>query len=130
MRKIIIFLLPAIFLSCGDSRTVKGGVYEVPEEAGDSDTTEDVWMADQLPADTVVADPGDSMVPGDGDQPGEETPEDGDAEVYPPDEEVQQGNAYGYDKITICHKGKTIEVPLPALEAHLKHGDYEGACLD
>jgi len=33
------------------------------------------------------------------------------------------------DKVTICHKGKTISVGAPAVEAHINnHGDTEGPC--
>ena len=32
------------------------------------------------------------------------------------------------EKVTICHKGQTIEVPKPALQAHLNHGDTLGPC--
>lgn len=31
-------------------------------------------------------------------------------------------------KVTICHKGNTITVALPAVDAHLRHGDTLGAC--
>lgn len=31
-------------------------------------------------------------------------------------------------KVTICHKGNTIEVDFHALQAHLNHGDYKGEC--
>jgi hypothetical protein len=31
-------------------------------------------------------------------------------------------------KITICHKGQTLQVSLAALFAHLRHGDRLGAC--
>ncbi len=31
-------------------------------------------------------------------------------------------------KVTICHNGKTIEVSQKSLDAHLRHGDYLGAC--
>ena len=31
-------------------------------------------------------------------------------------------------KVTICHKGHTIEVSKKALKAHLQHGDTRGAC--
>lgn len=37
-----------------------------------------------------------------------------------------QGN--GQEKVTICHKGQTITVARPAVDAHLAHGDTEGAC--
>ncbi len=32
------------------------------------------------------------------------------------------------EKITICHKGKTIKVDESAVAAHLAHGDTLGAC--
>ena len=32
------------------------------------------------------------------------------------------------DKVTICHKGQTLEIPRSALQAHLKHGDTLGPC--
>lgn len=35
---------------------------------------------------------------------------------------------YGKDKVTICHKGKTLKVAKPSLKAHLEHGDTLGAC--
>ena len=31
-------------------------------------------------------------------------------------------------KVTICHKGQTLEVAEPALQAHLNHGDTLGPC--
>jgi hypothetical protein len=34
----------------------------------------------------------------------------------------------GQEKVTICHNGNTIEVSESALEAHLNHGDTQGAC--
>lgn len=35
----------------------------------------------------------------------------------------------GQEKVTLCHKGKTtISVAAPAVNAHLAHGDTEGAC--
>lgn len=39
------------------------------------------------------------------------------------------------DKVTICHKPgtpaeKTMEVPQPAVQGHLNHGDYIGECID
>ncbi|HBB92054.1 MAG: hypothetical protein A2X22_10080 [Bacteroidetes bacterium GWF2_49_14] len=33
-----------------------------------------------------------------------------------------------YAKIPICHKGKTVFVSINAVQAHLAHGDYLGAC--
>ncbi|RPJ01645.1 MAG: hypothetical protein EHM39_03010, partial [Chloroflexi bacterium] len=32
------------------------------------------------------------------------------------------------DKVTICHKGRTIRVSASALSAHLQHGDHRGTC--
>ncbi|MBI3336055.1 hypothetical protein HYZ98_00630 [Candidatus Peregrinibacteria bacterium] len=36
------------------------------------------------------------------------------------------------DTITICHvpNNKTMDLPLPALEGHMSHGDYLGTCTD
>ncbi len=34
----------------------------------------------------------------------------------------------GEKKVVVCHKGKTLEIAKPALEAHLKHGDTQGPC--
>jgi hypothetical protein len=34
----------------------------------------------------------------------------------------------GQEKVTICHKGQTIAVAEPAVQAHLKHGDAMGPC--
>jgi hypothetical protein len=31
-------------------------------------------------------------------------------------------------KVVICHKGNTLEVAEPAVQAHLNHGDSLGAC--
>jgi hypothetical protein len=31
-------------------------------------------------------------------------------------------------KVSICHKGQTLEVPEQAVEAHLGHGDTMGPC--
>jgi hypothetical protein len=38
------------------------------------------------------------------------------------------GYGYGQDRVTICHKGKTNVVAVPALAAHLAHGDTVGPC--
>ena len=35
-----------------------------------------------------------------------------------------------WKKITICHKGETIEISESALQAHLNHGDAVGPCDD
>jgi hypothetical protein len=69
-----------------------------------------------------------------GDCPDEEagTPEDpesttpDDPESTTPDSAA--GNQYGQEKVTICHKGHTLTVAAPALPAHERHGDVEGAC--
>jgi len=37
-------------------------------------------------------------------------------------------HAYGRQKVAVCHRGRTIQVALPALKAHLRHGDREGPC--
>jgi hypothetical protein len=44
--------------------------------------------------------------------------------------EEEHGRGAGQEKVTLCHKGRTITVGEPALEAHLSHhfGDREGAC--
>lgn len=31
-------------------------------------------------------------------------------------------------KVTICHKGQTLELPEGAIQAHLNHGDTLGPC--
>ena len=41
---------------------------------------------------------------------------------------AKKGQGKGQDKVTICHKGQTIQVAAPAVKAHLKHGDSLGAC--
>ena len=40
----------------------------------------------------------------------------------------QDGGVLGEEKVTICHKGQTITVAEPAVQAHLKHGDTPGPC--
>jgi hypothetical protein len=44
--------------------------------------------------------------------------------------EEEHGRGMGQQKVTLCHKGKTITVGEPALEAHLAHhvGDSKGGC--
>lgn len=32
------------------------------------------------------------------------------------------------ERVAICHRGRTIVVASPAVQAHLNHGDYLGAC--
>jgi hypothetical protein len=31
-------------------------------------------------------------------------------------------------KVSVCHKGQTLEIPEAAVEAHLGHGDTLGPC--
>jgi hypothetical protein len=31
-------------------------------------------------------------------------------------------------KVTLCHKGQTLELPEAAVQAHLNHGDTLGPC--
>jgi hypothetical protein len=40
----------------------------------------------------------------------------------------QNGSGLGQEKVTLCHNGHTITVGAPALAAHERHGDAEGAC--
>ena len=35
----------------------------------------------------------------------------------------------GQNKVKICHKGQTLELPEAAIQAHLGHGDTLGACV-
>src|ERR671921_582793 len=43
--------------------------------------------------------------------------------------EVEQGRSGSQQKITLCHKNKnTLTVGTPALAAHQRHGDTQGAC--
>ncbi len=41
-----------------------------------------------------------------------------------------KGDGYydGQDKVLVCHKGKTMELPPSALDGHLGHGDHRGRC--
>ena len=39
-----------------------------------------------------------------------------------------EGGGGGKDKVTLCHKKKTLTVGAPAQAAHLRHGDSPGAC--
>ncbi|MEJ7819141.1 MAG: hypothetical protein WKF44_02435, partial [Rubrobacteraceae bacterium] len=38
------------------------------------------------------------------------------------------GKSGGNAKVTVCHKGKTLNVGAPAERAHAGHGDPAGAC--
>jgi hypothetical protein len=40
----------------------------------------------------------------------------------------QSGAGPGEKKITICHKGQTLELPEAAIQVHLNHGDTLGPC--
>jgi hypothetical protein len=44
------------------------------------------------------------------------------------DEDAIQGDRP--ERVTICHKGRTITISSSALNAHLNHGDVEGPCGD
>ena len=35
----------------------------------------------------------------------------------------------GQSKVAVCHKGQTLELPEPAVQAHLDHGDTRGPCV-
>jgi hypothetical protein len=41
---------------------------------------------------------------------------------------LTNGGGNGQVKVTICHKGQTLEVAEPAVQAHLNHGDSLGPC--
>jgi hypothetical protein len=51
-------------------------------------------------------------------------------EETPGPEAAKNGGGAGSNgqKVTLCHKGKTLTVGAPAREAHLRHGDTEGPC--
>ena len=55
-------------------------------------------------------------------EPPEETPRAGVAQ------NGDGGGGSGQQKVTVCHKGKTLTVGAPAHAAHLRHGDTEGPC--
>lgn len=38
------------------------------------------------------------------------------------------GAGEGRGRVLVCHKGKTLEVAAPAVDAHLRHGDSRGPC--
>lgn len=42
--------------------------------------------------------------------------------------DLGNGGGNGQQKVTICHKGHTLEVAEPAVQAHLNHGDTVGPC--
>ena len=44
--------------------------------------------------------------------------------------EAEHGRGEGQQKVSLCHKHKTITVGAPALDAHLNHGDSKGVCPD
>ena len=41
---------------------------------------------------------------------------------------METGAGPGQNKIAICHKGQTLELPEAAIQAHLNHGDTLGPC--
>ena len=49
-------------------------------------------------------------------------------------ENVDEEDLHDYgekpERVTICHKGRTITISSSALNAHLNHGDVEGPCED
>ncbi|MFB9807428.1 PKD domain-containing protein [Haladaptatus pallidirubidus] len=40
----------------------------------------------------------------------------------------RSGDAPGQNRVEVCHRGRTIEVPSTTLDQHLAHGDTEGPC--
>ena len=45
-----------------------------------------------------------------------------------PSNQSGAGAGPGQKKITICHKGQTLELPESAIQIHLNHGDTLGPC--
>ena len=43
-------------------------------------------------------------------------------------DENEEREGSGGEKVTVCHKGKTLSVGAPAEPAHLGHGDDSGPC--
>ncbi len=43
-------------------------------------------------------------------------------------EDTEDSDSTTPERVTICHKGRTITISSSALNAHLNHGDVEGAC--
>ena len=35
-----------------------------------------------------------------------------------------KGKKHGHKKVAVCHKGEILFVPQPAVNGHLKHGDF------
>lgn len=54
--------------------------------------------------------------------------EDADMNDGEEDAETEEVDEFGQPKVTICHKGRTIHVAEPAVQAHLNHGDTLGPC--
>jgi hypothetical protein len=69
----------------------------------------------------------DSEDPDDGTDDDEEEPDDG-GDTTDESESDEGADDAGRQKVTICHKGRTINVNESALQAHLNHGDTEGGC--
>lgn len=44
------------------------------------------------------------------------------------EEDGEEGDECGNEKVSVCHKGRTIHISISALKAHLAHGDVEGEC--
>ena len=44
------------------------------------------------------------------------------------EDDRDDGNAHGKDKVSLCHNGHTITVAVPAISAHILHGDTIGFC--
>jgi hypothetical protein len=62
-------------------------------------------------------------------EPRDEVGQPGNAKPGDLGNEVEHGRGGGQQKVSLCHKGKkTLTVGEPALAAHKRHGDSEGAC--
>jgi hypothetical protein len=63
-------------------------------------------------------------------QPRDDVGHPGNGEPEERGNEAGHGRGLGQHKVILCHKGKTLTVGAPALEAHLAHhvDDSEGAC--
>ncbi len=95
----LILVLALALVACGRPNGLHG-IEDTEQDDGDEDTT-------------VVEVPDEELPPGDEDV----LPE---VDVCDPDREN--------DCLTVCHKGKSLALDANALEAHLRHGDTEGAC--
>jgi hypothetical protein len=94
----------------GTTITVGGAAAAAHERHGDTEGA--------CPTDTDSPEP-----------PGETTAEETSAEeTTAPDTPADAQYGGGQEKVTLCHKGHAITVGAPALAAHERHGDDEGAC--